>query len=139
MLHVYNRWTSTTVPHDIVIFFIWNIEKPIYCCISAKKNYYNLTKNKFQATVTERCTSPSNSSGIFRHKCFQSTCEKVKSLKRLYYAWTLLQEAFKVSWKIFHTNLQKPVCIIANIFCIRICICKKYFFALLLFLGWKAQ
>ena len=82
----YSRWTSTTVPHDFVIFFICNIEKPIYCCISAKKSHYNLTKNKFQATVTERCTSPSNSLGIFRHKCFKSTCEKVKSSNRLYYA-----------------------------------------------------
>ena len=58
MLQVYSRWTSTTVPHDFVIFFICNIEKPIYCCIPAKKSHYNLTKNKFQATVTERCILP---------------------------------------------------------------------------------
>ena len=40
--------------------FVW--------CVSAKKHYYNLTKNnhKFQASVTERCTSLSKSSEIFR-------------------------------------------------------------------------
>ena len=41
--------------------------KPVAWCISAKKNYDDLTKNnpEFQATVTERGTSLSKSSGIF--------------------------------------------------------------------------
>ena len=56
------------VPHDFVSFFVCNVEKLIFWCISAKRNYYNLTKNnyKFQASVTERCTALSKSSGIFR-------------------------------------------------------------------------
>ena len=42
--------------------------KPVVWCIFAKKNYYHLTKNnhEFQASVIERCTSLSKSSGIFR-------------------------------------------------------------------------
>ena len=56
------------VPHGLVSFFVQNIEKVIACCISAKKNYHNLAKtsHKFQASVTERGISLSNSSGIFR-------------------------------------------------------------------------
>ena len=50
----------------LVSFFVTSI-KPLVWCISAKKNYYNLTKNnhEFQASVTGRCTSLSKSSGIF--------------------------------------------------------------------------
>ena len=46
------------VPRDLFNFFVCNIEKLIVWCISAKENYYSLTKNsrKFQASVTERCT-----------------------------------------------------------------------------------
>ena len=49
--------------------FVW--------CISAKENYYNLTKNsrKFQASVTKTCTFSVSA------KSFKSTCEKVESLK----------------------------------------------------------
>ena len=54
--------------HDFVSSFACNIEELVACCISAKKNYYNLTKNshKFQASLTERCTSLSKSSVIVR-------------------------------------------------------------------------
>ena len=50
----------------LVSLFLASI-KPVVWCISAKKNYYNLTKNKheFPARVTKRCTSLSKSSGIF--------------------------------------------------------------------------
>ena len=65
--------------------FIGFIEKPVWC-ISGKENYYNRTKNnhKFQASVTERYTSLSKSSGI-SEKSFKSTCEKVlkKTLLRM--------------------------------------------------------
>ena len=51
---------------SLVSLFLTSI-KPVVWCISAKKNYDDLTKNntEFQATVTERCTSLSKSSGIF--------------------------------------------------------------------------
>ena len=57
--------TSTTVPHDLVSFFVWNIEKLIVWCISAKKKY-NLTENKhkFEVSVTKRYTSLNKSPGI---------------------------------------------------------------------------
>ena len=65
--------------HDFVSFFVWNIEKFIACCISAKKNYHNLAKisHKFQAGVTERCTSLSKSSGIFRQNPSKVTVKKL--------------------------------------------------------------
>ena len=43
-----------------------NIEKFIVCCVSATKNYNLKNSHTFQARVTERCTSLSNSSAIFR-------------------------------------------------------------------------
>ena len=74
------------VSRDFVSFFACNIKKLIVWCVSAKKNYYNLMKNnhKFQASVTERCTSLSKISGIFLAKFFKSTSKKVKYLKKLY-------------------------------------------------------
>ena len=56
------------VLHDFINFFVGNIEKLSVWCISASKNYYNLTNNnhKFQASATEMCTSLSKSSEIFR-------------------------------------------------------------------------
>ena len=47
---------------------------------SAKENYYNLTKNnhKFQASVTERYTSLSKSSGIFRQNPLKAPVKKLK-------------------------------------------------------------
>ena len=56
--------------HMTLLFslFVSNIEKPTVCCISTKKNCYNVTKNnhKFQSSIAERGTSLSKSSGIFR-------------------------------------------------------------------------
>ena len=139
MLQVYSRWTSKTVPHDFVIFFICNIENLFIAVFLPRKVIIILRKINFKRLSTVIVYSPSNSLGIFRHKCFKSTCEQVKSSNRLYYAWTFLQEAFKVSWKIFIPIYRSLFVSLANIFCIRICICKKYSFALLLFLGWKAK
>ena len=45
-----------------------------------------LRKINFKRLSTVIVYSPSNSLGIFRHKCFKSTCEQVKSSNRLYYA-----------------------------------------------------
>ena len=66
MFQVDNKQISTTVPHDFIALFVTSI-KHVGWCISDKKNYYNLTKNnhEFQASVTERCTFLSKSSGIF--------------------------------------------------------------------------
>ena len=60
--------TPTTVPYDFVSFFVSNIEKLVILYISAKKKYYNLTKDshKFQTSATERCASLRKSSGMFR-------------------------------------------------------------------------
>ena len=66
------------VPHDLVSLFC-NIEKLIVWRISAKKNYYNLTENsrKFQANVTERCTSLSKRSGMFRQNLLKVAATKL--------------------------------------------------------------
>ena len=67
------------VMHDFVSFFVCNIEKLIVWFISAKKSYYNLTKNnnKFQARVTERFISLSKSCGIFRENSLKVPVKKV--------------------------------------------------------------
>ena len=57
-------------------------------------------------------------------KSFNSTCKKVKSLKKFSYIWTSSQVAFEVSINIFLTYSQKPVCFIYGrhiCFCIHIC------------------
>ena len=45
--------------YNFVSFFVCNTEKLFVWCISAPKNYYNLTKNnhKFQASMPESRTS----------------------------------------------------------------------------------
>ena len=52
---------------DFVVLFVYEIKKAFVCCICAKKNKYNFTKNnhKFQGSITERCNSLSKSSGMF--------------------------------------------------------------------------
>ena len=67
------------MPRDLFNLFVCNIEKFIVWCISAKENYYNLTKNsrKFQASVTERCTSLNKRSGMFRQKLFKVPVKKL--------------------------------------------------------------
>ena len=67
------------MPHDFVSFFVCNIMKPIVWCISTKEIYYNLTKNnhKFQASVTEKYTSLSQSSGIFLQNPLKAPVKKL--------------------------------------------------------------
>ena len=59
--------------------FVCNIEKFIVWCVSAKGNYYNFTENsrKFQASVTERCTSLSKRSGMFRQNFLKLHVKKL--------------------------------------------------------------
>ena len=56
-----------------------NTWKLIVSCISGKENYYNLTKNsrKFQASVTERCTSLSKHYGMFRQNLLKVPAKKL--------------------------------------------------------------
>ena len=128
------------MPHDFVSFFVCNIEKLIVWCVSAKKNYYSLTKNPINfRQVSLKGVLLSKFRNIAAKSC-KSTCEKVKSLKRLNYIWTFSsQVTFKISSKIFLTSPQKSVCILYGHIYIRIHICKTYFFPLLLFLRWKAK
>ena len=67
------------VPSDLFKLFVCNIEKLIVWCISAKKNYYNITKNNrtFQASVTERCNSLIKHSGTFRQNLSKVPVKKV--------------------------------------------------------------
>ena len=87
------------MPHDVVSFFVCNIEKLITCCICAKKNYYNFAKNsqKVQARVTESCTSLSKSFGIFR----ESPSKEHLIFKKFYCTLTASQLFFLVSNEIF--------------------------------------
>ena len=64
------------MPRDLFNSFVTS-RNLFVCCISAKENYYNPTKNsrKFQASATETCTFPVSAKSI------KSTCGKVKSLK----------------------------------------------------------
>ena len=64
--------------HDFVGFFVCNTEKHIVWCISAQKNYYNLTKNnhKFQASIAERRTSLSKSLELFRQNSLKVPVKK---------------------------------------------------------------
>ena len=54
------------MPRDPFNLFVCNIEKLIVWCISANRNYLVRNSRKFQASVTERCTSLSKRSGMFR-------------------------------------------------------------------------
>ena len=67
------------VPRDLFNLFVCNIEKLIVCCISAKENYYNLMKilRKFQASVTERCTSLSKGCGMCRQNILKVPVKKL--------------------------------------------------------------
>ena len=71
------------MPRDLFNLFVCNIEKLLlYGFFSAQENYYNLMKNnpKFQVNVTERRTSLSKRSRMFRQNLLKVT-EKVESLK----------------------------------------------------------
>ena len=119
--------------HEFVSSFVCNIEKIIAWCISAKKNYYNLTKNnhKFQASVTERCYSLSKSSGIFRQNPLKVPVKKLNLYKNftthdLLRKWFLRFpiKSFSAIYRILFLSCM------TGILCIRIHICKKYFFPL---------
>ena len=90
-------------------FLFCNIEKSIVWCISAKKNYYSLTKNnhKFLASVTER-----------------GTWEKVRSLKNLYYTRIFHKWFLRFPVRFFLPIYRSLfVSYMADIFCVR----KKVF------------
>ena len=61
--------TSTTVPHDFISFFVCNIEEKVL------QSYEN--KHKFQASVTEKYTSLSKSSGIFQQNPLKVPVKKL--------------------------------------------------------------
>ena len=60
--------------------------------ISAKENYFNLTKNsrKFQSSVNRRYSSLSKRSGMFRQNLLKVAVKKL-NLKNLFTAHELLQ------------------------------------------------
>ena len=86
-----------------LFYFVCNIEKLSVWCIFATENYYSLTKNsrKSQLSVTKRCTSLSNRSGMFRQNLLKVPVKKLN----LYCTWTSSQVTFKVSSRIFFTYL----------------------------------
>ena len=65
--------------HHFFSFFVCNLEKRIVWRFSAKENYYNLTKTglKFQASATERSTSFSKSSEMFRQNLSKVPVKKL--------------------------------------------------------------
>ena len=92
---------------------------------------------KFQASVTERCISLSKSSG----KSWKSWILKNFTAHELLQKWLLRFPEGFFSPIYLSTYLQRslPVPYIAHILCIRIHICKRYYFPILLFLRWKAK
>ena len=101
----YLNKTFLTVPRDSVSFSVCDMKKLIACCcISTKKNYYNLTKNSriFQASVTERCTSLSKSSGILRQISSKVPVKKL-NLQKNFTRHELLRKWFlRFPLKFFH-------------------------------------
>ena len=92
-----------------------------------------LAKNsrKFQASVTERCTSLSKSSGMFRQNLLKVALKKI-NLKKPFTTYKLLQKWFlKFPVRFFYLYTYPPIYIslfvsyMTHIFCIRIHICKK--------------
>ena len=100
---------------------------------------------KFQASVTERCTSLSNHSGIFPQNLLKVPVKKL-NLKNFYRILTSSQVIFKVSSRIFFYLFTYPTIYrslfephTAHILCIPTHIFKRYYFPLLLSLRWKAK
>ena len=135
MLQVHNDGQQQRCHNDFVNFFVCNIKKHIACCISAKKNYCNLTKNshKFQASVSKR-------SRIFWQSPSKVPAKKLSLLKN----FTILERLQKwflrfpvrFFWSVYRCLF---VSYTADTLCIRIHICKRYFFPLLLFLRHRAK
>ena len=68
LLSVHNRYTSTTVPHDLFNLYVISRNSLFGAFLPRKIIAILLTKNsrKFQARVTERSTSLSKRSGMFQ-------------------------------------------------------------------------
>ena len=126
------------MPPDFVSFFVCNIEKPIACCVSAKKNYYNLTKSYMH----------------FRQVSLKGVLLPVRLLE--YFGEILQKHLWKSLNFTTHELLHKwflrfPVRFFspiyrslfasytADTFCIRIHICERYFFPLIPFLTCKVK
>ena len=75
----YLQASPPTVPSELFKLFVCNIKKLLVWCISAKKNYYNITKNshKCQASVSERCASLCEHSGMFRQNLSKVPVKKL--------------------------------------------------------------
>ena len=128
MLQVHNRWTSTTVQHDVVSFFICNTRNlfGVFLPVKHITILQKITINFRQVSLKGVLFSVRVLSKNISVKSFKSTCKKVKSLKTLSYIWTPSQVAFKVSINIFLTYSQRPVYFIyGRHICFRIHICKK--------------
>ena len=119
--------TSTTVSHDIVSFFVCSIEKHIVCCISAKKNYYNLTKNshKFRASVIEMCTSVSKSSGVFWQNSSKPPVKKL-NLEKNFTAHELVHKWFLRFLVSFFSHIYRSITYDRHIL-YSYYVCKRHF------------
>ena len=113
-----------------LIYFFVTSRNLFVWCISAKENYYNLTKNsrKFQTSATETCTFSVSA------KSFKSTCEKVESLKIHCCTW------FSSDFLRFPVGFFAPTYLCTHwlivsysthiVYSIHIHICKRYYFPL---------
>ena len=81
------------MPCGLFNFFVGSIEILVIWCISAKENHYDLGKNspKFQASVTERYTSLSRRSGMFRQNLLKVPVKKL-NLRKFFTAHKLLHK-----------------------------------------------
>ena len=119
----------------------------VYFCQGQLLQSYENSR-KFKASVTERCTSLTKRSGIFRQNLLKVLVKKLNLSKTF---TTLLQKRFLrfpvgVSQQFtsppiyLSTYLQNLfVSYKAHVFCIRIHIYKRFYFPLLLFLRWKVK
>ena len=120
--------------HDFFSFFICNIKKLIILCVSAKENYYDLTKNspEFQANVTERCTSLSKCYRMFRENLLKVPVKNRIFKKPLLHMNFFTSGFWGFQEDFFHLFSSPPiyrslfVSRIAHVFCICIHICKRY-------------
>ena len=84
-----------------LIYFFVTSRNLFVWCISAKENYYSLTKNrrKFQVSVTETCIFSASA------KSFKSTCEKVESFKIAAHDFQVISKVSAVGY--FYTHLLR--------------------------------
>ena len=121
------------VPH----FFVCSIEKIIACRTSAKENYYFLTKysHKSQARATERCTSLPKFFERFRQNPSKIPVKKL-NLQNNFTTHDLLRKWCLKFPERFFSPIYRSLFVsyTAEMFCTFIQNCKRYCFALLLFL-----